>query len=115
MVGCVSGSMGGSGEITNYLINLDIIEIIQFCLKIYHLWRHLHLWVGVWVVGWMGGWVVGWMGGSVGQWVGSGHITKYRINLDLIKIIKLFLKIYDLLRHPHLWVGVWVNGWGQVK
>ena len=36
-VGCVSGSMGGSGEITNYLINLDIIEIIQFCLKIYDL------------------------------------------------------------------------------
>ena len=55
MVGCVSGSMGLSDEITNYLINLDIIEIIQFCLKIYDLWRHLHLWVGVWVVGWMGG------------------------------------------------------------
>ena len=98
----VSGSMGGSGEITNYLINLDIIEIIQFCLKIYDLWRHLHLWVGVWVVGWMGG--------SVGQWVGSGHITKYRINLDLIKIIKFCLKIYDLLRHPHLWV-VYGYGW----
>ena len=38
-----------------------------------------------WVYGWLGGWVVGWMGGSVGQWVGSGHITKYRINLDLIQ------------------------------
>ena len=60
MVGCVSGSMGLSGEITNYLINLDIIEIIQFCLKIYDLWRHLHLWVGVWVVGWM---VVQWVNG----------------------------------------------------
>ena len=147
MVGCVSRSMGGSGEITNYLINLDIIEIIQFCLKIYDLWRHLHLWVGVWVVGWMGG--------SVGQWVGSGHITKYRINLDLIKIIKLFedlwfvetpapmggcmgqwvgsdqmtnltkleliniiwfcLKIYNLSRHPYLWVDGWVNGWPYVK
>ena len=66
MVGCVSGSMGGSGEITNYLINLDIIEIIQFCLKIYDLWRHLHLWVGVWVVGWMAGWVDGWFSGSMG-------------------------------------------------
>ena len=55
------------------------------------------------------------MGGSVGQWVGSGHITKYQINLDLIKIIKFCLKIYDSLRHPHLWVGVWVIGWGQVK
>ena len=29
--------MGGSGDITNYLINLNIIEIIQFCLKIYDL------------------------------------------------------------------------------
>ena len=65
MVGCVSGSMGLSGEITNYLINLDIIEIIQFCLKIYDLWRHLHLWVGVWVVGCMGGWVDGWFSGSM--------------------------------------------------
>ena len=54
--------MGGSGEITNYLKNLDIIEIIQFCLKIYDLWRHLHLWVGVWVVGWMSG-LSGSMGG----------------------------------------------------
>ena len=37
VVGYVSGSMSGSGEITNNLINLDIIEIIQFCLKIYDL------------------------------------------------------------------------------
>ena len=41
--------------------------------------------------------MVGSMGGSVGQWVGSGHVTKYRINLDLTKIIKFCLKIYDLL------------------
>ena len=58
----------------------------------------------------------GWMGGSVGEWVGSGHITKYQINLDLIKIIQFCLKI---MRQPHLWEGVWVNGWvngwGQVK
>ena len=47
----------------------------------------------------------------MGQWVGSGHIPKYQINLDLIEIIQFCLKIYDLLRHPHLWVGVWVNGW----
>ena len=61
----------------------------------------------------MGAWVVGWNGGSVGQWVGSGHITKYQINLDLIKIIQFYLKIYDLFRHPHLWVGLWV-GSGQM-
>ena len=35
--GWVCESMGGSGQITNNLINLDIIEIIQFCLKIYNL------------------------------------------------------------------------------
>ena len=61
------------------------------------------------------GWVCGWMDGSVGL----GHVTKYQINLDVIEIIQFSLKIYDLLRHPHLWVGVWingwVNGWGQVK
>ena len=64
----------------------------------------------------VGVWVDGWFSGSM---VGSGHITKYQINLDLIEIIQFCLKIYDLLRHPHLWMGVWingwVNGWGQVK
>ena len=35
--GWVSGSMGGSGQITNNLINLDLIKIIQFCLKISNL------------------------------------------------------------------------------
>ena len=39
----------------------------------------------------------GWMGVSVGQWVGLGHITKYQINLDLIKINQFCLNIYDLL------------------
>ena len=53
------------------------------------------------------------MGASVGQWVGSGHITKYQINLDLIGIIQFSLKIYDLLRHPQLWVGQWL-GSGQM-
>ena len=48
-------------------------------------------WVGVWVDGWFSGS----MGGSVGQWVGLGHVTKYQINLDVIKIIQFCLKIYD--------------------
>ena len=55
----------GSSQVTNNRINLDLIEIIQFCLKIYHLLRHPHPWVGVWVV-W---WVSGLMGGS-------GQMTK---------------------------------------
>ena len=45
--------VNGWGQIiTKYLINLDVIEIIQFCLKIYDLWRHPHPWVDGWVNGW---------------------------------------------------------------
>ena len=44
----------------------------------------------------------------MGQWVGSGQITKNLINLDLIEIIQLCLKIYDLLRHP---THGWADGW----
>ena len=50
------GQWVGSGQMTKNLINLDLIEIIQFCLKIYDLLRHLHLWVGVWINGWVNGW-----------------------------------------------------------
>ena len=46
----------GSGQMTKNLINLDLIEIFQFCLKIYDLRRHPH----PWVCGWMGQWVNGW-------------------------------------------------------
>ena len=49
----------GPGQIIKNQINLDLIEIIQFCLKINDLLRHPHLCVGIWVVGWMGGWVMG--------------------------------------------------------
>ena len=45
----------------------------------------------------------------MGQWVGSGHITKNRINLELIEIIQFCLKI--CAKTPYLWVGVWVVGW----
>ena len=47
----------------------------------------------------------------MGQWVELGQITKNRINLELIEIIQFCLQICDLLKHPHLWVGVWVVGW----
>ena len=50
-------------------------------------------------------------GDLVGQWVGSPQITKCQINLELIKIIQFCLQIYDLLRHPHLLVGVWIVCW----
>ena len=72
MGGCVGGWVGqwvGSGLMTSNGINLDLIEIIQFCLKIYDLkeTRPHHIW--------MGAWIVVWMSGSVGQWMGSGHIA----------------------------------------
>ena len=51
------------------------------------------------------------MGQWVGQGVGPGQIIKNQINLDLIEIILFCLKIYDLLRHPHLWSGGLVVGW----
>ena len=54
----------------------------------------------------MGWWVDGWVNG----W-GPGQIIKNQINVDLIEIIQFCLKIYDLLTHPHLWVGVWVVRW----
>ena len=42
------GWVNGWGHVKS--LKIDLIEIIQFCLKIYDLWRHPHLWVG----GWMG-------------------------------------------------------------
>ena len=55
----------------------------------------------------------------MGQWVGSGHITKYRINLDLIEIIQFCLKDLCFTEIPSPmggymdgWVVEWLNGWG---
>ena len=45
------GQRVGLGQMTKNLINVDLIEIIQFCLKIYDLW------VGGWVCRWLGQWV----------------------------------------------------------
>ena len=93
---------GGTPWFSKNSITFELIKIFQFCLKIWNLWRLLHLWVGVW----FGGWVIGW----VGYWVGSGQITKNFKNVDPIKIIQFCLKIYDLQRHSHPWVDVWVVG-----
>ena len=60
--------------------------IIQFCLKIDDLWRHLHLWVG------------------------SCQVTKKSNNLDLIKIIQ-FNSILICGNSPHLLMGGWVDKW----
>ena len=52
--------MVGSGQITKNSINDDPIKMIQFCLKIYDLYRHP---THSWVCGWLGGWVGGSMSG----------------------------------------------------
>ena len=66
-VGGWVGGWVGPGQIIKNQINLDLIEIIQSCLKIYDLLTHPHLWVGVWVVGWMGGLICGSMETTWGQ------------------------------------------------
>ena len=50
----------GPGQIIKTQINLDLIEIILFCLKINDLLRPPTY---VWVVGWMGGFICESMGG----------------------------------------------------
>ena len=67
----------GSCQISKNLINLDLIKIIQFYLKIYDLWTHPHLWAHVWVVVWMGVLMV--------------EISKKLINLHLFEIIQFCL------------------------
>ena len=49
--------------------------------------------------------------------MGLCQIIKNGINFDLFEIIQFCLKIYDLLRPPHLWMGGLLGGslWGQVK
>ena len=58
------GQWVGSGHITKNQINLELVKIIQFCLKICDLLAHPYLWVGVWVVGWISGSMGGSMDGT---------------------------------------------------
>ena len=57
------GQWVGSGQMTKNLIDLDVINIIQFCLKICDLWRHSLPHSHPWVDGRVVGWVSGSMGG----------------------------------------------------
>ena len=56
-----------------------------------------------------------------GRWVGGiwGHggcpHTHAHAHMHIINIIWFCLKIYNLSRHPYLWVDGWVNGWAHVK
>ena len=45
------GQWVGPGHINKNQINLEVIKIIQFCLKICDFLRHPHLWVDAWVLG----------------------------------------------------------------
>ena len=52
---------GCTPQISKNVIRLERIEIFQFRLKIWNLWRIPHSWVGVFLVG---GWVDEWVSGS---------------------------------------------------
>ena len=88
------GQWVSSCQIIKNGVNRHLIEIIEFCLKIYDLWRHTHLQVGVWVDGSVGY--------CVGQWVGSCQITRNSIIQKLSKIIQFCLKVFvfSLDSHP---------------
>ena len=94
----ICGWMGGIMSITEHVINLDLIKIID------SVWRFMIygcspcLQMDVWV-------------GGMGGWVMSCQIVKNGIDIDMIKIIHVCLKIYDLWRLLYLWVDVWVVGW----
>ena len=47
---------GWTPRISQNSIALELIEIFQFRLKIWNLWRLPHTWVGVWFGGWVDGW-----------------------------------------------------------
>ena len=101
--GWLGGSMGqweGSGQITNNLINLDIIKILRFCFEDLWFVETPHPSVGVWVVGW----VSGSMGG-----VRSNHqqFNKSWHNRDN----SILLEDLWFVETPHPSVGVWVVGW----
>ena len=55
----------GSCQISKSQINCDLIEIIQFCLRMYDLWRHP---TQGWVDGWVTLWVIVW-----------GHVESLKI------------------------------------
>ena len=106
---------GGTPRINQNSIALELIEIFQFRLKIWNLWRLPHPWVGVWFSGWVGGWVGGLMGG-----VRSKHKKFKNCWLNQDNSI-LFEDLWFVETPPPMggcvggWVGQWVNGWGQVK
>ena len=103
-------------------VSLERIEIFQFRLKIWHLWRLPHPWVGVWVVGCMGGWVYGWLGvwvvGCMGGWVygwvnGLGQVKSLKSNKPWPNrdISILFEDLISVKTPPPMggWLGVWVG------
>ena len=53
----------------------------------------------------------GWGPQGCGDHMGTIMETTWGQDEDLMWIIQFCLKICDLLRHPNLWVDVWVVGW----
>ena len=122
-VGYCVGQWVGSCQITRNSINHTLIEIIQFSLKIFVLWRHPHpipptqlptpldytqisnqfnrSWIN-----WDNSILFEDLNSVESLELESCHITKNQINHNLIEIIQFSLKILDLWSHS--WVDVWV-------
>ena len=77
---------GGGPPISQNSIALELIEIFQFCLKIWNLWR-LPPPMGGCIVCWVGGWVDGW---------GQVKTLKIWKMLTESRLIQFRLKIYDV-------------------
>ena len=82
------GQWVGSCQNIKNRVNRHLIEIIEFCLKIYDL-VETHPPMG------------GCMGYCVGQWVGSCQITRNSIIQKLIKIIQFCLKVFVFCLRCH--------------
>ena len=120
--GCMSWWLDeglGSCQITKNGINLDIMEMIQFYVKIFDMWRLLPMggWVGICQIT-KNGINLDIMGedsilcedlwyvktSNLGGWVGLCQITKNGKNLDLIEIIDSVWRFMIYGDFSYLWV-----------
>ena len=103
----------GDPKISINSITLELIEIFQFCLKIWNLWRLSSPMIGC-MAWWVGGWV--------GWWVGSCQIIKNFKKCWPNQDNSILFEDLWFVETPTPmggcvggWVDGWVNGWGQVK
>ena len=88
-VGSWVGSWLGSCQIIKYQINLNLIKIIQFCLKIYDLWRHPTY-----------GWEYGWLGGLMDRLIYGVMSNHLKSNKSLCNWDNSIANLWFVETHP---------------